>query len=785
MVAATNGSKTIPWFDQPDPFPWQVEIYREFRRGFVREEPLYLPTGTGKTSVALLYLLALLEGAPLPRRLVYVVDRRAIVDQTRDRITAWVRRLGSEPEPSKRIEALAAFPPTEAGGAIPVGVLRGGAADSGEWRLDPARPSVIVGTVDMIGSRLLFSGYGDGRSRRAMHAGLIGQDATVVLDESHLSVPMAELLGSVSGMRRAGGELAGAGGFRVMTMSATPAGVHGGARGWAKADEAHEGFRSRFRAVKRVKLHAVGGGASALPERIAEIAAGIGRGSVVVYVREVRQATRIHRALVKATGDASLCALLTGTLRGRERRRLEESPVWARFAPSRPRHRGDEGACYLVSTAAGEVGIDIDADHAVMDLEPIDALVQRAGRVNRIGAMRRSNIHIVYADAGAGSAGGRRKRLDDAREATLGVLRKLEGLSPAQIGEAAGDEEWRSAQSPRPSIARIDSRRVEALSTTADPRRDSAIPLFLRGLNDADEVPDAQVVWRRDLDRLLAAGEDHCSAALDAFPPLPDEVLGAPAPFVAGELRKMANRLGGLRVVVRGSDGRYRQHAIRAGSSFHGAEVEYGTVYVSAEAGGLTAEGLLNGATKAPAEDCGDDGDRVRYEVHASGSERDGGAGSESVGQVVLRVPISEPETPGESPYEDEPERWLVYWKRRVDEMSLLSERDDLTALANRVQTLDEHGQAVAEAAGRIAGALGLPRDVTAAIRSAGGWHDRGKADPVWQRAAGAEPGRLLAKSRGGQMNGAAAWGLPSRVRLGGAGGTRSVCRRGGERLAP
>ncbi len=91
----SGGSSQIPWFDHPHPFPWQVRIYREFCRGLVREEPLYLPTGTGKTSVALLYLLALLEGAPLPRRLVYIVDRRAIVDQTRDRIATWVRRLAS------------------------------------------------------------------------------------------------------------------------------------------------------------------------------------------------------------------------------------------------------------------------------------------------------------------------------------------------------------------------------------------------------------------------------------------------------------------------------------------------------------------------------------------------------------------------------------------------------------------------------------------------------------------------------------------------------------------
>ena len=40
-----------------------------------------IPTGLGKTSVMALWLIALAEGARLPRRLVYVVDRRAVVDQ--------------------------------------------------------------------------------------------------------------------------------------------------------------------------------------------------------------------------------------------------------------------------------------------------------------------------------------------------------------------------------------------------------------------------------------------------------------------------------------------------------------------------------------------------------------------------------------------------------------------------------------------------------------------------------------------------------------------------------
>ena len=162
--------------------------------------------------------------------------------------------------------------------------------------------------------------------------------------------------------------------------------------------------------------------------------------------------------------------------------------------------------------------------------------------------------------------------------------------------------------------------------------------------------------------------------------------------------------------------------------------------------------GLLSGAAKAPVEDCGDDEHRVRDKVGAADASGNGRQ-RESVGEVVLRVPISEPGATGEVAQEDEPDGWLAYRKKRVGEMSLVSDRDELTALAAHAQTLAEHGQAVAEAAERIARALGLPQHMAAAVRRAGAWHDRGKANPVWQRAAGATSGQLVAKSVGGTMN--------------------------------
>ena len=62
------------------PFPWQERLYEEFLQGRMPGQ-VDLPTGLGKTSVLAIWKIARENGAGVPRRLVYIVDRRTIVDQ--------------------------------------------------------------------------------------------------------------------------------------------------------------------------------------------------------------------------------------------------------------------------------------------------------------------------------------------------------------------------------------------------------------------------------------------------------------------------------------------------------------------------------------------------------------------------------------------------------------------------------------------------------------------------------------------------------------------------------
>ena len=101
------------------------------------------------------------------------------VKKIRDRLTDRARSAVLV-DLADRLANLAADP---AAGPLAVSTLRGQFADNAEWRADPACPAVVVGTVNMIGSRLLFSGYGLGYRSRPLHAGFLGQDALIVHDE--------------------------------------------------------------------------------------------------------------------------------------------------------------------------------------------------------------------------------------------------------------------------------------------------------------------------------------------------------------------------------------------------------------------------------------------------------------------------------------------------------------------------------------------------------------------------------------------------------------------------
>ena len=714
-----------------DPYPWQRRLYARLVAGGV-PQAVDVPTGCGKTACVLLVLLARLENPSLPRRVVHVVDRRALVDQSAEAVRGWVDRMGALPSLSRAFDGCAAFPAPR---PVALGVLRGGYADEGAWRLDPARPAVLVGTVDMVGSRLLFAGYGSGRSRRARDAGLLGHDALVLLDEAHLAPAMAGLLDSVARLEPT---------LRVMRLSATAPGGCGEVLGLGPDDLEDDGLRRRLAAVKRARLVEVATPAKRIGALVAA-AAGHRTGAVAVFVERVADARRVASRLARAMGPERV-AVLTGTLRGHERAALASGAVWRRFSPGRDRTEGGRPSVHLVMTSAGEVGVDLDADHAVMDLSPLDSMAQRLGRVNRAG-LGRSTVTVVHA-AGNVRTGARTEtpaaRLAAAKRETIGLLRGLPNLSPAAL-RAVDPETFARCAAPGAEPPRLDRAVVEAFAMTSADLPLPRVGIYLKGVSPAREAPQTWLAWRRDVADLVVAGPEAAGAALSFFPLLACELARAPAPYATRLIARALAREGkrGLPLVVLGRSG--EPYAARATRVEDLPPLDFATVVLPPGAGGLSPEGLPDEDAPGPVPDVGDTARRVRTLVRkpSDGGDAAGGDVPAWVADAAsLRVPV---------PDEDgEPERAWVYALRRPGPDLATSE---LTWLGGSTETLDEHGRRVGEAARRLGVALGLETSLVETLGRAGAAHDTAKSRRVWQLAAGAPvDGAPLAKSRRGRL---------------------------------
>ncbi|HMV68328.1 MAG TPA: type I-U CRISPR-associated helicase/endonuclease Cas3, partial [Myxococcota bacterium] len=359
------------------PFPWQRRLLGELLAGRV-PRALDLPTGLGKTSVMAVWLVArACRATHLPRRLVYVVDRRAVVDQaTREaeRLRAWATR-----------PVIAA-----ALGDLPISTLRGQHVDNRRWLEDPSAAAIVVGTVDMIGSRLLFEGYGCSRKLRPLQAGLLGADAWFVLDEAHLVPPFERMVEAAVGdpaLRSAEAVIPPA---RVLSLSATGR-DHGEATFRLDQDDArHEVVARRLNARKRLTIERLDAGVK-LPEQLAARVAALLDGApdpvrVVVFCNLRDDAEKVKALLDRGPRPDRLrqarTELFVGARRVRERTEAEAALRELGFLAGSPRPAVD---AVLVATSAAEVGVDLDADHLVGDVVAWERLVQRLGRVNRRG----------------------------------------------------------------------------------------------------------------------------------------------------------------------------------------------------------------------------------------------------------------------------------------------------------------------------------------------------------------------------------------------------------------
>jgi CRISPR-associated endonuclease/helicase Cas3 len=524
------------------PFPWQQRLAA---RALTGEWPgtIAVPTGCGKTSVIDAAVFALAAQAAMPARerrarlrTFFVVDRRLVVDDVSRHAEELAASIEEKPELQWVKDQLLRF-----GGprALDTAVLRGGMYRSDTWADVPNQPLICVSTVDQVGSRLLFRGYGISDSRRPVHAGLVGSDSLMIVDEAHLSKPFLDTLGWVARYQREPWRKEQiAPGLRFVQMSATVGGS-GEKFELDAADYESESLIPRLEAEKRTELKECGNVAQAAAEEALRMSKG-GADVVGVVLNTVAAARAVYEEL-NTKGEA---ILLTGRIRPYDR-----DALLAKFLKRMKAERPRESGCrlFVAATQTVEVGADLDFDALVTEAAALDALRQRFGRLNRLGLGGRSPA-VILKKRGKEKDWVYGEALDETWK-WLNEFATVEGGQPwidfgvKRMGELA-EREWRSGltvckgDGPLVFPAHMDA----WAQTNPAPAADPAVAPFLHGEKALDDA-DVQIVWRADLE---GVDVKEWAAILAAAPPMTTEAL--PLPY--GAARRWLSRATGTAAVA-------------------------------------------------------------------------------------------------------------------------------------------------------------------------------------------------------------------------------------------
>jgi CRISPR-associated endonuclease/helicase Cas3 len=769
-------------------FPWQSRLLDEFSSGRFPAS-CDIPTGLGKTSVIALWLLALAEAPAsvrIPRRLVYIVDRRVVVDQASEEVEELNRRLsvalGDNASPLHPLATALRSLSVSGDKCLAISTLRGQMADNQDWLQDPAQPTVIVGTVDMIGSRLLFSPYGRvGKSRRAMHAGLMAQDSLIVIDEAHLCPSFVQTLRSIREHTRT---LPSVVPFHLMELSATQLATSPEV---FRLEQQHNDFADsrvtqRIDAPKQLRIMGAPREDPAKPPKAKAVAQAIATEAVRLAGSSFSVATFVNTVAmvneVRALLPEEQTVVLTGEMRGAERDVLVSSGRLSAFLPRSKRTEQAKPA-FLIATACAEVGINFDADHAVCDVVALERMIQRFGRVNRYG-LGQAEITIIDTTT--------EEQLQ--ARATLAVLRSLrpagEGYdaSPAalqMLDKASTD--CTAAWTPSPPCPALERARLDDWSMTSCDSHTKAskskpdstvadqanvtfarpqVTYWLRGLvaNDADSVA---FVWRTDFAQ--AFDETDAIQAAEAIPSRPQEIAPIAQHRVASFLRVLvdaAPSAGWLVHISAADETRARRLSDLATDQRFLDSITDGTVFLPTAAGGLNPHGLPDADSRVPVSDEVDtdqwlrlihksngDGQSLMPTAAAQTDEPDLIDPDVSLSQAIRqlhgpgwRMEAAFPPDTDADGLDEAPAftRWLYLHK---PQSRFLESRTSAREI-----TVDEHNADAARFATLLCEKLRLPPDITESVVLAAQYHDEGKRRRAWQRGIGNhDSGKQLAKS--------------------------------------
>jgi CRISPR-associated endonuclease/helicase Cas3 len=437
------------------PYGYQTRLARDGLPDLVSA-----PTGAGKTAVILAWLWRRLHGpdpAATPRRLIYALPPRSVLDEVSGPVRTWLERLELTDEVALHVAA------------------GDGGANYGNWRENMHKPAVVVGTAETLVAKALNRGYGIGRAMYPIDFALVTNGAQWIVDEPGLC-PVATA--TLRQLARWCGDYGTAEPFGMTDFSSLPL-----------ASAAAVGDRGDGEVREVVRIVA--------PERTGELAARLDARrtirrapwapgdypAVAAAVRGLHRAGTLTLVLLDTVPGAQAVyrglrggtvTLLHSQLRGVERAaRLAE-------IEAAPADR--------IVVATGDVvsGLDQSAAVLVTEAAPWPALVRRAGRANRTGTVPNAEVWWVPPSASSSAAAPPSHR--QAVAAACAELARLEGTAVTTEDLAA-----RAVESAPDAAPDIDPADFSALFDTAAPPAGPELDIG-RYVRDAEE-PDVDVAW--------------------------------------------------------------------------------------------------------------------------------------------------------------------------------------------------------------------------------------------------------------------------------------------------
>ncbi len=495
---------------------------------------LIAPTGLGKTAAVTLAWVCgrLRRPDDTPRRLVWCLPLRSLVEQTFANASCWMERLRND------------F--STAGQLIPEVHTMMGGADNSEWRLHPERPAILIGTQDMLLSRALMRGYGMGRFGWPIDFGLLHTDTLWVFDEVQLMGAGLATSAQLEAFRRIWStDIGDARAAHSLWMSATlnpewlrtvdlvKAAPNLRVLKWNVGGTAEPAVLSQcLDGIKRVRAAATqllsGYGTKGLDNYAGMVACEVLAAHrdgyrTLVIVNRVARAQAIYEALRRA-GRRDRMILIHSRFRPADRERIRKHIA------------GPASDQIVVATQAIEAGIDITSAVLFSELAPWPSLVQRFGRCNRQGELNDAGgAEIRWIDAAVEEASDLAlPYMPEDLIAARNIVAGLEYAAPRELPAAD--------RGPQPGHVLRRKDFEELFDTDPDlSGYDIDISPYVRDATDSD----VQLFWRAGIDPDPKAAPPP-SLSLDQ-PPHRDEFCRAPIGQITAWLKKpRLRRLAGL-----------------------------------------------------------------------------------------------------------------------------------------------------------------------------------------------------------------------------------------------